>query len=262
MANDRMVNNLSQISAEMLVNYLYPELADRWTVQAEGTFYRNYNRDILSWDAEAAEIQLSRDSFVQLLPQGLLFRTEDVKGKNRKVNTEQLKSRKRLLLDLFQPFDTFDFRNRLSLERQVSSLLETRLENILSLYFGIDLAAEQNPYIRETAMLLPFVSHLRGDVYFLRDLLTSLFQCEVQLTIGRYSQTDNTRCWLPMVRFEMIMPDLTTEGYNSLMDEVRPFCDFVREWLMPVETKCLIEVKWKDAGLDAAPVLDYNTRLH
>ena len=260
MVNDLMVNNLSEISAEMLVNYLYPELSDRWTVQAEGTFYRNYNCDVLDWNTDTAEIQLSRDSFIQLLPQGLLYRVEK-DGKDRKVNSEELKSRKRLLLDMFQPFDTFSFRSRLALERQVSSLLETRLEHILSRYFGFDLAAEQNPYIRETAVLLPFVSHLRGNLYFVRDLLSSLFRCEVQLTIGRYSETDNTRSWLPMVRYEMSMPDLTPEQYHSLMDDVRPFCDFVREWLMPVETVCFIEPKWKDAGLSAAPVLDYNTRL-
>ena len=45
----------------MLVNYLYPELVNRWTVQNEGTFYRNYNRDVLDWNADTAEIQLSRD---------------------------------------------------------------------------------------------------------------------------------------------------------------------------------------------------------
>jgi len=253
-------NNLSEISAEMLVNYLYPEMADRWTVQAEGTFYRNYNCDVLSWDTETAEIQLSRDSFIRLLPQGLLYRTER-QGKDRTVNSERLMKRKRLLLDMFKPFDTIAFRSRLSLERQVSTLLETRLEHVLSRYFGFDLKAEQNPYIRETAVLLPFVSHLRGDLYFVRDLLASLFSCEVQLTIGRYSETDNTRCWLPMVRYELSMPELTAEQYNSLMDELRPLCDFVYEWFMPVETKCLMDIKWKNADLSAAPVLDYNTRL-
>jgi len=259
--NKEIENNLSEISAEMLVNYLYPELADRWIVQAEGTFYRNYNCDVLSWDSDTAEIQLSRDSFIQLLPQGLLYRTEGRGGRDRKVNSEQLLSRKRLLLDMFQPFDTFAFRSRLKLERQLSSMLETRLADILSRYFGFDLASEENPYIREAAVLLPFVSHLRGDLYFVRDLLSSIFRCEVQLTIGRHGQTDNTRSWLPMVRYELIMPDLSTEEYNRLMDDVRPLCDFVSEWLIPMETKCFIEIKWKNAGLAATPVLDYNTCL-
>lgn len=257
MLKEQIDINLSEISAEMLVNYLYPDLSDRWIVQAEGTFYRNYNSDLLAYDDEAAVVQLSRDSFCQLLPQGLLYRAAE-RGK---VNSEKIMARKRLLMDLFQPFDTFAFRCRLNLEREVSSLLETRLQEILSRYFGFDLASEENHYIRETAVLLPFVSHLRGDLYFVRDLLSSLFRCDVQLTIGRYSETDNTRSWLPMARYEMIMPELSTEQYNRLMDDIHPLCNFVCEWFMPMETKCFIEIKWKDIDLPDVPVLNYNTHL-
>ena len=257
MLKEQIDINLSEISAEMLVNYLYPDLSDRWIVQAEGTFYRNYNSDLLAYDDEAAVVQLSRDSFCQLLPQGLLYRAAE-RGK---VNSEKIMARKRLLMDLFQPFDTFAFRCRLNLEREVSSLLETRLQEILSRYFGFDLASEQNHYIRETAVLLPFVSHLRGDLYFVRDLLSSLFKCEVQLTIGRYSETDNTRSWLPMARYEMIMPDLSAEEYNRLMKDVRPLNEFVCEWFMPMEAKCFIDIRWKDINLPEEPVLNYNTHL-
>lgn len=253
--------NISEISAEMLVNYLHPELVNRWTVQNEGTFYRNYNRDVLDWNADTAEIQLSRDSFIQLLPQGLLFRTEEMTGKDHKVDTEKLKSRKRLLLDMFQPLDTFAFRNRLRLEREVSSLLETKLTHILSRYFGIDLSKEENPYIHEVAVLLPFVSHLRGDLNFVRELLAAILHCPVQLTIGRYGQTDNTRSWIPCIRYELIMPDLSTEEYNRLMDDIRPLNAFISEWFMPMEAICVLLPKWKDADLSATPVLDYNTRL-
>lgn len=254
-------NNLSEISAEMLVNYLYPELMDKWKVQAQGTFYRNYNRDVLTWDADSAEIQLVRDSFIQLLPQGLLYRTEETGQKGRRIDSERLKSRKRLLQDMFQPIDTFAFRSRLNMERQVSSLLESKLQYILSTYFGFDLAAEENPYVRETAVLLPFVSHLRGDLLFVRNLLASLFHCEVLFTTGRYSETDNTRCWLPMVRYELLMPNLSTEEYNRLTEEIRPLCRFLEEWLVPMEAKCFVQIKWKEADLSAASVLDYNTRL-
>ena len=77
MLNEHLDNNLSEISAEMLLNYLYPDLADRWIVQAEGTFYRNYNRDVLTYDEENAEIQVARDGFQKLLPQGMLFTTRN-----------------------------------------------------------------------------------------------------------------------------------------------------------------------------------------
>ena len=127
--------------------------------------------------------------------------------------------------------------------------------------FGVGAELVCSGSIREAAVLLPFVSHLRGDLYFVRDLLSSLFRCEVQLTIGRYSETDNTRSWLPSARYEMIMPDLSAEEYNCLMDDVRPLNEFVCEWFMPMEAKCFIDIKWKDIDLPQTPVLNYNTHL-
>ena len=46
----RRVNYIPEIRAEFLLNYLYPEVGDQWIVQNEGTFYRNYNSDLLSID--------------------------------------------------------------------------------------------------------------------------------------------------------------------------------------------------------------------
>ena len=40
--------NLYQVRAEVLLNYLYPELEKKWMVQCKGTFFRNYSQDILS----------------------------------------------------------------------------------------------------------------------------------------------------------------------------------------------------------------------
>ena len=59
MLKEQIDINLSEISAEMLVNYLYPDLSDRWIVQAEGIFYRNYNSDLLAYDDEAAVVPCS-----------------------------------------------------------------------------------------------------------------------------------------------------------------------------------------------------------
>lgn len=76
----RKANPIPDISAEMLLNYLYPEAGTRWIAQNEGTFYRNYNSDVLSVDDEKMEVQTSRDSFMSLLPQGLLTLSTDLKG--------------------------------------------------------------------------------------------------------------------------------------------------------------------------------------
>ena len=53
--------NISQIRAEVLLNYLYPEMSRTWMVQSKGTFYRNYNQDILALYEKEDKAILTRD---------------------------------------------------------------------------------------------------------------------------------------------------------------------------------------------------------
>ena len=76
------VNNIPEIRAEMLLNYLYPEESNHWIVQNEGLFFRNYNSDLLAIDEEKMVAQTARDSFIRLLPQGLLTQETDLKGED------------------------------------------------------------------------------------------------------------------------------------------------------------------------------------
>ena len=55
--------NISQIRAEVLLNYLYPEMSRTWMVQSKGTFYRNYNQDILALYEKEDKAILTRDGF-------------------------------------------------------------------------------------------------------------------------------------------------------------------------------------------------------
>lgn len=71
---------MSEISAEMLLNFLYPEEVDQWVVKDKGTFYRNYTPDVLSVDKKNHYVALSRDGFVKLLPQGLITIDNELKG--------------------------------------------------------------------------------------------------------------------------------------------------------------------------------------
>lgn len=254
--------NLSEISAEMLVNYLYPELAERWTPKDMGTFYRNYNCDILSYDEQTAEIQLARDSFIRFLPQGLLYAGNGICKKRTRESISDQDNRKRLLEDMFRPFDAFALRRKLQLERQVSALLNTKLEYVLATYFNFNLAAETNPYVRDVAMLLPFVHTLRGDLLFIRNLLAAMFSCKVIMHKGRYSQTDNTRTWLPQITYELLITDLTAEAYNQILKDIMPLCQFLQEWFLPFEAKSTLTVKWHHAQCGTnGLILDYNTEL-
>lgn len=257
-------DNISEISAEMLLNYLYPELEDKWVVHSDGTFYRNYNSDILSVDATDADVHLSRDGFLRLLPQGVLTWNNELKEGDFLEKYEALEKRRRLLNEAFLPFDTFAFRSRLRIERNISQLLETKLEYILKQYFHYDITLESNPYVKEAAVLLPYVSRWRGNYGFIRNLLGSLMGCEVRMTTGKYSQTDNTRCWLPMIEYHLLISGLTSEKYRRLTEDIRPLALFIKEWFIPFEVKCIIRLReyQRQFALNDSMTLDYNVELN
>ena len=138
-------NNVPEIRAELLLNYLYPEMFSQWISQNEGLFFRNYNSDLLAIDEEKRVAQVARDSFVKLLPQGLITQETDLKGEDAAEKFKQLELRLRLLRETFKPIDTFRFRESLYVEHQMSSLLQSKLSYILKTYFGVNLDKIENP---------------------------------------------------------------------------------------------------------------------
>jgi len=235
--------NLSQIRAEVLLNYLYPEMEDEWIAHCRGTFFRNYSYDILEVEEDEKKVRLSRDGFVKLLPEGLLARDDELKGENAKEKYKELEFRRELLIEAFMPFDTYVFRKKLVIERQASELLQNKLEFLLKNYFGFDLATVTNPLVKEAAVLLPFVSRWRGDFGFVSNLLGALMNCEVEMYMGRYSHIDTTICWLPKVRYELLISGLSSEEYRQLDETMQPLREFIIEWLIPFDVKCEMVIK-------------------
>ena len=257
------VNDLFDISAEFLLNYLYPESADCWQVDCAGTFYRNYRPDILSVDAEHRVVRLARDSFLRLLPQGVIAQDNALKGKDFEQKYERLKKREELLLDLFRPVDMLAFRSRLHVERQAAQLLHEKTSFLLKRYFRYDIEKEGNPYIRKTAPLLLLVNRLRADFGFIRNLLELLFDCEVEMKAGRYSWEEGVEYTQPAVEYQLIVPRLTAEAYDELIRAIGPFREFICEWFIPFDTYCTIAVKHHDQPfvLGGNLILDYNTEI-
>ena len=130
----RRVNNIPEIRAEVLLNYLYPEVGNQWTVQNEGTFYRNYNSDLLAIDAERLKAETARDCFIKLLPQGLITLDTDLKGEDSSEKFKQLQIKLRLLRETFKPIDTFQFRDSVFIEKQVENLLQNKISYVLNTY--------------------------------------------------------------------------------------------------------------------------------
>ena len=242
----------------MYLESLYPELEDKWIARHEGTFYRNYNDDSLSADPDKAEVTLARAGFLKLLPQGLITSEEELKGRDVKGRYDSMNKRNHLLSEAFLPIDSFNFRSRLRIERQISDLLDRKLDYVLDRCFGIRVGADTDPYVREAAYLLPYVSRRRGDMLFVRELLETLVKCPVEMKRGRYSGTDNTRAWMPLVRYDLLVPGLDAQGYRQKTEQIRPLCNFLLEWFIPVDVICRFGIKQGDGAAENGAILDYN----
>lgn len=257
-------NDISQVSAELLLNYLYPEMQQEWIADNKGSFYRNYNEDILAVYPDEHRVELSRDGFLKLLPQGIIASEDDLrKTKDILAKSKEQERHLHRLNEAFLPLDALHFRRSLKMERQVSELLSTHLEFLLKEYFGFDLNAEQNPYVKALAVLLPFAKSYRGDFTALKHVLEALFGCQVVMTTGRYSESDSTLGWMPLVRYELLIADLDAEAYRTLNSELQPFADFIKEWFIPAETICQIKIKEHGAEqrMNGRLTLEYNTEL-
>lgn len=258
MKENSMLTVLHDIRAEVYLDYLYPDKRD-WKVSYKGTFYRNYTPDIMSVSEELGELELSRNGFLKSLPEGVITTDGELKG-HALEKYDGLKQRLEILRDAFMPIDCFTLQQYLRAEREISELLDHKLEYILKRYFLFDIAAEQDPYVREAALLLPFVRQMRGDFTFVRNLLASLFLCEATMTVKRYSDTDTTRIWIPMVEYCLWMKGLDKEGYQKAIASTRPILTFVRDWFIPMEMRCEISVKsLRDSNTRAnSNLLDYD----
>ena len=229
--------NLSEARAEMLLHYLYPEMDDKWTVEHLGTFYRNFNRDLIVYDEETGEVQVARDSFTKLLPSGLLFSENSLKGKGQQSKINKLKDRQNMMHELFQPLDNVFFKRRMDIEREIASLLDTRQQYVLNTYFHYDI--------------------------LIRNILATLFKCEVTCTYGRYSDTDQTRSWIPEITYELIIEELTPESYEQTAKDLEELRHFMQEWFIPFDVNCVMNIKWHNQSMNESKhwMLDYNTEL-
>lgn len=255
--------NINEISAELLLNQLYPELKDQWIIKNKGTFYRNYSADVLSIDEDTKEVRLSRDGFLKYLPQGLLTTDEELKKGDLSDKYEAMQQRIALLREAFTPIDTNIFRRRLYIESEITELLNSQIDHLLKAYLGYDRSQENNPYIKTLSVILPYVSKLRGNTFFMKDLLSTILNCEVEMKTGRYSEKDNTRYWLPWIKYELMMANLTAKEYKEQSQQIKELEAFINHWFMPFDTHCSLSIKHHGEAFKPENnlILDYNTEL-
>lgn len=256
-------SNIAEISAELLLNLLYPEQKKQWIVKNKGTFYRNYSTDVLAIDEKTKEVKLSRDGFLKYLPQGLLTTDEELKKGGLSNPHEALRKRLNTLKEAFVPIDTNIFRRRLDIEGEITELLNNQIDYLLKTYLGYDRSKETNPYIKVLSVILPYISKLRSNIRFVKNLLTTIVGCDVEMSTGRYSETDNSRYWLAWIKYDLLIPNLSQEKYQELSLQMKELEAFISQWFMPFDTKCSIRIKHHQQPFqtDGNLILDYNTEL-
>lgn len=256
-------NNIPEASAEMLLNYLYPEVGQKWIAHGEGSFYRNYNSDLLEYDDETLNVWTARDTFIRLLPEGVINDENDLKGEDVAEKYKQIRRRIQLLNEAFLPIDTNAFRQSMFIEQQVSELLQDKITYVLRTYFNFDLEAVTCPLVKEAALMLPFISKNRGNFGFVKGLLSALLHCQVDMKMGRFSHTDSTRQWIPKVRYDLLIAGLSPSEFREMVESLKPLRDFIREWFIPYEVRCEIYIKEhkSEQQVNTRLTLGYNTEL-
>lgn len=253
-----------EISAELLLNYLYPELEDKWLASQKGTFSRNYAPDVIDISPKEARVTLSRNGFLHHLPPLLLGAEDELKASDRfrnqrrndfKQRYEQLHERIKTLSEAFLPIDSFMFRQKVKREHIVADLLDDKLDYILKTYYDFDFEAETDEYVRQVAVLLPFVAKLRGNLSFVKSLLNIVTGYPVRMRLSAYNEVDNTRFWMQKVHYDICVEGLTATAYTDLTKQWERMLDFVRRWFIPFD--CLFEAGLK-GRLGKGKIMDYN----
>ncbi|MCF0202015.1 MAG: hypothetical protein HUK08_01495 [Bacteroidaceae bacterium] len=248
---------IPEIKAEFLLNMFFPEKNDDWAVYCDGTFYRNYNADVLNVFPEINEIHVSRDSVLSLMPEGMIGGENLLRMGDRQNQWEKLHARLNMLRSFFCPIDTILFRENLKVEREMTRILEDRLNIVLRELFDINLNKIENPLVKNYAKLLPFVEMIRGDYGKLCSLLSTMIQQPVRMDKRHYSIEESNECsimWLVMMVEKNDMDEDSLQEFFALM---QPLEDFLREWFIPFCVKFSIEVE----GVSEESYADYNARI-
>jgi len=252
------MQQIPEIKAEFLLNTLYPELKEKWVAYFDGTFYRNYNSDVLSIFKDIEEVHVSRDSIVGLLPAGMISNEYSLKGTSEwRAIWEKQKKDIDKLRDAFCPIDTFLFRENLKLEDSASKVIDQNTELVLKEIFDIDVESETNPLKKVFLLMLPFIERLRTDYGFISTLLSELISHRVEVIKRSYSDYDSVISSLPCVIFRVFVDDLNVDSYKALRTQLDELEEFLREWYIPFDTHFEIEL----VGESTTMMVNYNARM-
>lgn len=246
---------IPDIKAEFLLNSLYPEYKDKWVTYFDGTFYRNYNSDVLEVYEVLNEVHVSRDSILRLLPEGMLNNQYGLKGTSEwRGKWEKQKKDIEILKCTFTPIDSFLFRESLKLEDKVTEIIDSNSEILFKEIFDIDIESVTNPFVKSFALMLPFIELFRANYGFIARILSELLSCQVNIEKRSYSDYDTTISSIPCIELKVVVDNLDEDGYGVLRTQLNELQEFLREWYIPFDTHFVIEITGESNSLLA----DYN----
>ena len=244
------------IKAETWLSVTHPSQKE-WVVRTKGIFSRDYAEEFRSCNPEESSVELSRDGLFEILPNGLFFTGEELRGINDKDfgwTDRVLRSRVDRIKTALLPFDSSYFNHSLAREFTLNETLADKNDLLLQTLTGKDFSDEHNPYIRQMALMLPQAAHLRGDYRFLCKYITLILGYKTD-----YKLTENR------VRFIVNRPDLDRTAFLNYHEELKPFFGFVEEWFVPFELQCDFKVRdyERDDHIEGPNklLLDYNATL-
>jgi len=253
------------VKAETLISQM--DIKENLHVHLQGIFSRNYSEDLISVTNEKGKengenrtiLELSRDGIFHLLPEGLFFKEEQLKkdsNSNFDFDKEKtkLEEQKKAALLFFSPFDTEFFNLSFELEKNLNAIAEKGNKVFINAFECEPEIDTKNEYISKIKILLPFVSHLRGNLAFLTDILKNILSVEkIEIrTIRPF-----------YMQFIIHKESLSKEEYQAMDKDLADFFVFFRQWFLPVEAEYDYRIKdYKGSFiLGNTLLLDYNTHL-
>ena len=288
----------SGLNAEILAALLSEYAGNDYTIKHEGTFYRNYQEDVLGVNHKSKTISVSRDSLYHLLPQALFHRIDlfrGITGKDFqdkfKDKWEEQKKEKEVAQGLFIPFDNAIF----ALKSDFQITLNKRLsQNSFLTDFIFDefekMEDIKNQYIQQLLLFLPYTESFRGNKSKLKLILHWILGDDIQFETHCYTKSYNNddsneysctlegtssgdlfcnneyddSCFLFLVKMQQDIEKIDNEIFMQ-EQELEEFRVFFHHYFMPIFEEFEIHLgdfRKKPIMDDISPVfLGYNTQI-
>lgn len=250
-------SDFRRLKAEVILDMLYPDMKPL-LVRDKGNFYRNYNPDLMDIDPSRNEIELSRDGILKSLPNNFLS-FDDELAKDARENSEAINRRLKLLYDAFMPIDTYMFNQQRNAQRQIDSLLRNKVQNIIRLFFGIDVTTETNPYIEQMAYLLPFARRIKGRIALVKAILARVIDAPITARSYPFSTLDTTIGYIPKTLISVHKAGLNRETYLEYYNQIKALNKFVSDWFIPFDH--ILEIEVVNTEDEQNDILNYNTKI-